>query len=74
MSDPRDKLAKDFLEVAKELTDAAKHAEIAAKHFSNKDIPRACAHSTATQGHIEAASNLIREFQILHRKLARIDE
>lgn len=73
MTDPRDKLAKDFLEIAKELSEAAKHAEVASKHFSNKDIPRACAHSTAPQGHIEAASSLIREFQMVHRKFAKVD-
>ncbi len=73
MTDPRDKLAKDFLEIAKELADASKHAEVAAKHFSEKDIPRASAHSTAVQGHIEAASSLIREFQLTHRKFARTD-
>ncbi len=71
MSDPRDKLSKDFLEISKELTEAAKHAEIAATHFANKDIPRACAHSSATQGHIQAAEILIREFQLIHRKFAR---
>ena len=73
MNDPRDKLSKDFLEVARELVEAAKHAEIASTHFANNDIPRACAHSTATQGHIHAAETLIREFQLTHRKFARTE-
>jgi hypothetical protein len=74
MSDPRDKLAKDFLELAKELVDAAKHAEIAAKHFVNKEIPRACAHAAAVEGHIEASQQLLREFYLLHRKFARVQD
>lgn len=71
MSDQRDKLSNDFLEIARELTEAAKHAEVAAKHFSNKDVPRACAHSSAVQGHLEAVEILIREFHLIHRKFAR---
>ena len=61
MSDPRDKLASDFQQIARELVEAAKHAEIAAKHFSDKDIPRACAHSTAIQGHSLAKSKAARQ-------------
>lgn len=71
MSDPRDKIAKDFLEVARELREAAKHAEVVAKHFAEKEIPRGCAHAGAVQGHIAAADELIKAFVLEHRKHAK---
>ena len=73
MSDPRDKIASDFLKIAQELADASKHAEVASRHFSNKEVPRGCAHVAAIQGHILVVENLIEEFQITHSKHAKPD-
>ena len=53
--------SKKFLEVADELEKAAAHARTAAKHFKSGEVPRGCAHAFATEGHILAAADVIKE-------------
>jgi hypothetical protein len=68
----REAQAKRLDQVAAELEKAAAHAKIAADHFRNAEIPRGCAHTFATEGHIIAANDLIKECALMHRTAARI--
>jgi hypothetical protein len=68
----REAQAKRLDQVAAELEKAAGHAKIAAGHFRNAEVPRGCAHTFATEGHIIAANDLIKECAMMHRTAAQI--
>jgi len=58
--------AESFDEAAAELTRAIEHLKSAAGHFRSRDIPRACAHACAAQGHIEVAKAKHRHWLTVH--------
>ncbi len=53
--------------VANELDQAMKHAKIATGHFSGSEVPRACAHTLALQGHLSVVAELLAEIAKLHK-------
>ncbi len=59
--------AKRLQQIAEELESAAAHARTAANHFKQSEVPRACAHSLAVDGHIAAAKELLTEVAKTHR-------
>jgi hypothetical protein len=58
--------------IFKELENALKHADIAANHFLLAEVPRACAHTIALQGHLAVVSEILAEVAKLHRAKASV--
>lgn len=63
--------SKHLLQIATELEQAAAHARTASDHFLQKEVPRACAHTLAVDGHIIAAKELLNEIAKIHRLKAK---
>ena len=53
--------------IAIELEQALKHAKIAANHFLDSEVPRACAHTLAVQGHLAVIDELLIAVAKLHK-------
>jgi hypothetical protein len=66
MSELLDRQAEFYEQAAKELDMAAAHLRTTAKHFRNREIPRACAHVFATQGHLLTVQKIIEDHALLH--------
>lgn len=58
--------------ITDELESALKHSKIASEHFVNSEVPRACAHTLALEGHIIAITELLAEIAKLHRTKAKV--
>jgi ABC-type bacteriocin/lantibiotic exporter with double-glycine peptidase domain len=71
MSELLDKQATLYEQAAQELDLAAKHLRVTAEHFRNHEVPRACAHIFASQGHLFAVKKIIEEHAVLHASKAR---
>lgn len=70
MSELLDKQTKLYEQAAKELDVAAAHLRTTAKHFRNKEVPRACAHVFAAQGHLSTVHKIIEDHALLHASKA----
>ena len=70
----REVLADDLETAALELEKAAAHCRIASKHFSEHEVPRGCAHTFASIGHISKANKLIDTCARTHSGFAQITE
>lgn len=70
-SELQDQAAK-LKSITEELEGAAKHSRIAAEHFLNSDVPRACAHTLALEGHIAVIAEILEEVAKLHRLKAKV--
>jgi hypothetical protein len=66
MPEPLDQQAELYEQAAKELDKAAQHLRTTAEHFRNREIPRACAHIFATQGHLLSVQKTIEDHALLH--------
>jgi hypothetical protein len=66
VTDPRDDIADMFKAAAEKLERAAAHCRIAAKHYTDRDVPRGCAHAFAALGDIALASDAIDQNAKLH--------
>jgi hypothetical protein len=55
----------------RELELAITHAKVAATHFRGNEVPRACAHTLAVEGHVLSAAELLGEIAKLHRLAAK---
>lgn len=53
--DPFTQAGADFDHAAELLELAVRHLRVAARHTVERDVPRACAHAFAAEGHIHAA-------------------
>jgi hypothetical protein len=73
MSDPRDEVAAAFRLAAEKLERAAAHCRIAAQHYTERNVPRGCAHAFAALGDMSQASAAIDASAVLHAGKARID-
>lgn len=73
MSDPRDEVAAAFRVAAEQLERAAAHCRIAALHYSERDVPRGCAHAFAALGDLAQARSTIDGNAVVHAGKARID-
>lgn len=58
--------ADDYREMARQLRAAAEHCDVAAAHMVAGEIPRACAHGMAAQGHVVKAQRLMEERAVDH--------
>jgi len=58
--------AAEFEAAASELELAVAHYRTVASHFRQRDIPRACAHVCAAQGHIHAAHQRYETWLVNH--------
>jgi hypothetical protein len=70
MSELLDKHAELYEEAARELEVAAAHLRRTAEHFRNREIPRACAHVFAAQGHLLVVHKIIEDHALLHASKA----
>ncbi len=68
-----EKMANDLEVAANELEMAQKHLLIAAKHFREAKVPRGCAHTFATQGHLSKSNNIIMKGAELHSTKSRVE-
>jgi hypothetical protein len=73
MNEALEAQSKKLLQIAEELEKAAAHAKIAAGHFKAGEVPRGCAHSFATQGHMAVASEVMSAATKEHRLKARLE-
>lgn len=73
MNDVLEIQSKRLLQIAEELEKAVAHAKIAANHFKAGEVPRGCAHSLATEGHIAAASETLSILAKDHRLKAKLE-
>jgi len=64
--------AQKLLQIAEELEKSAQHAKIAASHFTSGEVPRGCAHTLATEGHIHTAQDLLKELAKAHSDKAKL--
>ena len=70
----RENAARWCEEAAAELDRAAGHCRVAADHFRNQLIPRAAAHLWAAFGHVEGATERLREQARMHSGKSRLSE
>lgn len=66
MNDDLKAQAQKLLQMAEELEKSAQHAKIAAGHFNSGEVPRGCAHTLATEGHMHVAMELLKEVAKVH--------
>lgn len=59
--------------IASELELALKHSTVAVDHFQNSEVPRACAHTLALEGHLIIATDLLKEIAKFHSSKAAIN-
>lgn len=69
----QDEAAERFERSAEELETAARHLRVAGKHMRETEIPRACAHAFAAQGHLVTAERLLGENAVLHASKSTAD-
>jgi len=72
MVETRDAVAAAFRRAAEKLDRAAAHCRIAAMHFTNRDVPRGCAHAFAALGDMALAEDAVRDNATLHAGKAQI--
>jgi hypothetical protein len=72
VTDPRDAVAEQFKVAAQMLERAAAHCRIAAKHYTDRDVPRGCAHAFAALGDMALAHESIDRNARLHASKAQI--
>ena len=73
MSDPRDEVATAFRLAAEHLERAAAHCRIAALHYTERNVPRGCAHAFAALGDLTQARSTLDGNAIVHAAKASID-
>ena len=63
--------ARLYDRAAEELEGAVAHCRVAAEHFRRGEIPRACAHAWAAQGHVLAGREALDAQAREHRERSR---
>jgi hypothetical protein len=64
--------AAELESAADELEAAVAHLRIAATHFRDGEIPRACAHAFAAEGHMIEARHHVEHRAVVHRTKSRV--
>jgi hypothetical protein len=62
----RHRAADGYDAVADDLEAAAAHLRHTARHYRNGDVPRACAHVVAAQGHLSVVDRELRSWAEFH--------
>ncbi|RXJ72720.1 hypothetical protein CS022_13880 [Veronia nyctiphanis] len=70
----REEMANEFAQIAEELEKAAAHCRVMAEHFGEHNVPRACAHIFASQGHIVKAQKRIESAAEIHSDFAQLHD
>ncbi|RYZ75704.1 MAG: hypothetical protein EOP06_32075 [Proteobacteria bacterium] len=70
MNDTSNNQAEKLRNIADELEMAAKHARIAADHFKSGAVPRGCALTLGTEGHVHFATDLLKAVALAHKEKA----
>ena len=73
MTDAREEQAQRLDRAAHELEQAAKHCRTAAAHFRDAEVPRACAHTVAADGHLREARDVLNRVARAHAERATPD-
>jgi hypothetical protein len=68
----RETAARELEEAAAELEGAVAHLRVAAAHFRDGEVPRACAHTFAAEGHMVEARRHVEHRAVVHRTKARV--
>jgi hypothetical protein len=58
---------------ASELEQAASHCRVAARHYRSAEVPRAAAHAWAAWGHLEVATDALRDGSVEHARRSRAE-
>ncbi len=66
----RDRAADAYDATADELEAAAAHLRHTARHYRGGDVPRACAHVVAAQGHLSVVDRELRSWAEFHASRA----
>ncbi|MCO4780696.1 MAG: hypothetical protein KC646_00120 [Candidatus Cloacimonetes bacterium] len=61
-----------FSEISKQLEDALIHSKITEGHFNDKNVPRACAHAFALDGHLVKIKQLLDKAKLNHSTQAKV--
>lgn len=69
----RETAAAELESAADELERAVAHLRVAATHFREAEIPRACAHTFAAEGHMIEACRHVEHRAVVHRTKSRVD-
>lgn len=59
-------VAARYEQLAAELELAVRHLRTSARHFRDREVPRACAHAFAAQGHMRTAQQQLDDLAIEH--------
>lgn len=70
MDSSRNEVIAAYTSAADELELAAKHLRTAARHMAEGEVPRACAHAFAAQGHIATSDVGIKRAAVVHASKA----
>jgi HEPN domain-containing protein len=65
--------AAELESAADELERAVAHLRVAARHFREGEIPRACAHAFAAEGHMIEARRQVEHRAVVHRTKSHAD-
>lgn len=63
---PAAEAAQRYEDAADELERAVQHLRTTARHFRDMEVPRACAHAFAAQGHLYTTEAILKELAVLH--------
>lgn len=66
--------AQLYDDAAVELDRAAGHCRVAAEHFRNREVPRACAHAWAAEGHVREAEDRLGQQARVHAARASLPD
>jgi HEPN domain-containing protein len=64
--------AAEFDAAADELERAVEHLRVAATHFRDGEVPRACAHAFAAEGHMIEARRQVEHRAVVHRMKSHV--
>ncbi len=71
MNEKLETQAKYLDQIAAELEQAVAHARTAAAHFRSGEVPRGCAHTLATEGHLNESFEHLQQIAKAHRLAAK---
>lgn len=72
MSNIYEQMAQEYETLQRELEAAMEHCRVAAGHYREENVPRACAHAFAIQGHLHMAQQRLGELAKAHAEKAGI--
>lgn len=68
----RETAAVGLESAADELDRAVQHLRVAAGHFRDGEVPRACAHTFAAEGHMIEARRMVEHRAVVHRTKSQV--